>query len=117
MGQYTDEQLQADHEATGHTAPRVTPDHIDSKIADEWYWQPEGTTMTVCMLTLANGFYVIGHAASASAENFDVTIGRKLAKDKAREQIWALEGYLLRQSLYDQETPQSFVPDSAEGDR
>jgi len=104
MGQYTDEQLQADHEASGHTAPRVTPDRIDSLIRAEQYWQPEDTTLTVCVLTLANGFHVVGYSASASAENFDEQIGRKLAKDKARSEVWALEGYLLRQNLYEQET-------------
>ena len=103
-GQYTDEQLQADHESTGHTAPRVTPDRIDALIADERYWQPDGTSLTVCVLTLANGFHVVGHSASASPDNFDVEIGKRLAKDKARSEIWALEGYLLRQHLHDQET-------------
>lgn len=104
MGQYTDEQLTQDIANTGKNAPRVTPEGIDSIIADERYWQPDGTTMTVCVLTLDNGFHVVGHSASASPDNFDAEIGRKLAKDKAREQIWQLEGYLLRQHLHDQET-------------
>lgn len=28
-------------------------------------------------------------------------IGRKIAKDNARNKIWALEGYLLKQKLFD----------------
>lgn len=103
-GQYTDDQLQADHDASGHNAPRVTPELIDGKILGEQYWQPEGTSMTVCLLTLENGFHVVGYSASASVENFDEQIGRKLAKDKARNQVWALEGYLLRQGLHERET-------------
>lgn len=102
-GQYTDEQLQADHAASGHNAPRVTPDQLDETISAAQYWQPEGTTLTVCVLTLANGFHVTGESASASAENFDAEIGRKLAYDHARNKIWVLEGYLLRQRLHDQE--------------
>jgi hypothetical protein len=32
---------------------------------------------------------VIGESASASPENFDAEIGKRIAKDKAREKIWA----------------------------
>jgi hypothetical protein len=105
-GQYTDEQLEADHLATGHTAPRITPEHVDEMIAHVRFWQPEGTTMTVCLLELVNGFQTIGYSAAASSDNFDVEIGRNLAREHARSQIWVLEGYLLRQQLHDQETQQ-----------
>ncbi len=102
-GQYTDEQLHVDIEASGHTAPRVTPEHIDGKISGAKYWNPDGTSLTVCVLTLENGFQVVGYSASASVDNFDAEIGRKLAYDKAREHVWALEGYLLRQQLHEEE--------------
>lgn len=85
----------------GLTAPRITPDHIDSKIVDEQYHVFEGTTVTVCLLELENGFTVTGESACASPENFDADIGRKIARSNARDKIWALEGYLLRQQLND----------------
>jgi hypothetical protein len=68
-------------------------------IAGEQYYVFPGTTLTVCCLTLLNGFTVTGESAAASPENFDVEIGRKIARDNARGQIWAFEGYLL-QRLY-----------------
>ena len=46
-----------------------------------------------------NGFHVVGESAAASPENFDAEIGRKIARDNARNKIWALEGYLLRSRL------------------
>jgi hypothetical protein len=55
--------------------------------------------MTVCALTLRNGYIVTGESAAASPENFDQAIGRKIARDNARNKIWALEGYLLREKL------------------
>lgn len=58
-----------------------------------------GTTLTVCALRLRNGFVVTGESAAASPENFDQAIGRTIARDKARQKIWALEGYLLRERL------------------
>jgi hypothetical protein len=83
----------------GLTAARLTPDAIDGVIDLAQYHRFEGTTCTVCALTLANGYVVIGKSAAASPENFDEELGRKIAFDDARRQIWALEGYLLRQKL------------------
>ena len=83
----------------GLDAPRLTPDLIDSVIQDEAYYVFPGTTVTVCCLTLTNGYNVVGESAAVSAENFDEEIGRKVAREKARNQIWALEGYLLKQQL------------------
>jgi hypothetical protein len=55
--------------------------------------------MTVCALTLRNGYLVTGESAAASPENFNEEIGRKIARTNARNKIWALEGYLLRERL------------------
>lgn len=52
-------------------------------------------------VTLKNGFTVTGESAAASPENFDAEIGRKIARQNAREKIWMLEGYLLKQRLHD----------------
>ena len=87
--------------AAGKTAPRLTPSDIDAAIVAEQYHVFEGTTLTVCMLTLRNGFNVTGESAAASPANFDKAIGQKIAKDNARNKIWALEGYLLKQKLYE----------------
>jgi uncharacterized protein YuzB (UPF0349 family) len=83
----------------GLTAPRLTPDHIDSVIDVAHYHVIDGTTCTVCALVLVNGFVVIGKSAAASIENFDKELGQRIAFDDARRQIWALEGYLLREKL------------------
>lgn len=91
--------IEAEIQAKGLNAPRLTPALIDSQIADEAYYVFPGTTMTICALTLKNGFIVIGESAAASPENFDAEIGRKIARDNARNKIWALEGYRLRTAL------------------
>jgi Phage protein (N4 Gp49/phage Sf6 gene 66) family len=39
-------------------------------------------------------------SAAASPENFDAEIGEKIAYADARNRMWALEGYLLRQRLW-----------------
>ena len=88
-------------QAKGLNAPRLTPADIDAAIAGEQYHVFEGTTLTVCCLTLRNGFTVTGESAAASPENFDREIGQKIARQNAREKIWALEGYRLKQQLAD----------------
>lgn len=97
-----DDKLEKQLQDKGLNAPRLTPDLIKSVILTEQYYVFPGTTLTVCALTLRNGFHVIGESASASPENFDPDIGRQVAFDKALKAIWPLEGYLLREKLSQQ---------------
>lgn len=85
----------------GLTAPRVTPQQIDAVIASEEY-HVFGRRLTVCCLTLRNGFMVTGEASCVDPANFDEALGRDIARSNAREKIWALEGYLLRQTIHDE---------------
>jgi len=85
----------------GLTAPRLTPELIDSVIKDEDYHVFEKTCLTVCCLTLQNGFTVTGESECASPENFNAELGRKIARENARNKIWMLEGYLLKQRLHE----------------
>lgn len=81
--------------------PRITPAHLDACIASEQHYRFPGTTLTVCCLTLCNGFTVTGESACADPSNFNEAIGMEIARKNAREKIWALEGYLLKQRLHD----------------
>lgn len=81
----------------------ITPEHVDSIIVEEKYFQVENSTMTICVLTLENGYMVTGESAAADPENFSSIIGADVALKKAKDKIWALEGYLLRQRLYEEE--------------
>lgn len=85
----------------GLNAPRVTPDRLEAVIKSEQYHVFPDTTFTACLLTLENGYTVIGESACASPENFDADLGRKIARSNAKNKIWALEGYLLRQRIHD----------------
>jgi hypothetical protein len=82
----------------GLTAPRITPIAIDELIASINYFV-DGPTLTICVLTLQNGFKVVGYSACASPENFDPQIGQTLAYEHARNQIWPLAGYALMERL------------------
>ncbi|MAU44825.1 MAG: hypothetical protein CMP09_08390 [Yangia sp.] len=94
-----DLEIEKEIQAKGLNAPRLTPDLIDAVIVSEQYHVFHGTTLTVCALKLRNGYIVTGESAAASPENFDQAIGRKIARENARNKIWGLEGYLLRERL------------------
>ncbi len=91
--------VEAEIQAKGLNAPRLNPAHIDGQIEAEAYYVFPGTSLTVCALTLKNGFQVVGKSAPASPANFNAELDKKIARDDARNQIWALEGYRLRSHL------------------
>lgn len=103
MKELNSEDLEKELQAKGLNAPRLSPTIIAETILTEQYYVFPGTTLTICCLTLKNGYNVVGESASASPENFDETIGRRIAKDNARQKIWALEGYLLKSKLHEQQ--------------
>lgn len=94
-----DQQIEQEIQDKGLNAPRLTSSDIQNVIVGEQYYVFPGTTLTVCCLTLKNGACVTGESACVSPSNFNAEIGQKIAKENAVREIWALEGYLLREKL------------------
>jgi hypothetical protein len=84
--------------AANATAPRVTLDSMEAKIVSEEYVVLDNV-LTICILKMQNGFYVVGESAPASPANFDPELGKKFAYENAIRQLWKLEGYSLRDQL------------------
>ena len=94
-----DRKLEEEIIEKGLTAPRITLEDIENSVVAEAYYIFPDTTVTICLLTLKNGFNVMGESACASPENFDKAVGRKVALANAKSKIWVLEGYLLKEKL------------------
>lgn len=90
-------------------APRVTPSDVDAHIVSEQYHVFPGSTTTVCLLTLRNGFGVVGSSACAAGQNFDKEVGQVISRRAARELIWPLLGYALRNQLEDAKNQTSLL--------
>lgn len=63
--------------------------------------EPQLGLITICVLRLKNGHQIVGvNEGPITATNFDAQIGRRLARQKAVDQIWPLLGYQLRERLH-----------------
>ena len=116
-----DQTIEAQIQAKGKTAPRVTPADIEANIksvhffvasdaiqqqnavheCDDSGWLLGSTQLlTFCVIQLRNGFTVTGESACASPENFDAEIGRNIARQNAVQKIWPLLGFALKERLH-----------------
>jgi N4 Gp49/Sf6 Gp66 family protein len=75
---------------------KITMDHLEGLIKDEEYHLFPGSSLTVCCLTLENGWHATGESACVKPENFNADLGRTIARTRALNSVFALEGYLLR---------------------
>ena len=92
--------LEAEIKAKGLDAPRLTPAMIDDAISYVEFYRVANTTCIVCTMVMKNGYVIVGKSAAVSMQNFSQDIGERVARDNAREQVWALEGYLLKDKLH-----------------
>lgn len=80
-------------------ANMITAERIESLILAEQYYVFPGTTVTVCCLTIKNGFSIIGESGCVDPDNFDSDVGQKIARDNAFNKMWELEGYVLKWAM------------------
>lgn len=101
-----------DYSAARATAPRVSLADIEAAIEHKQFVNagaaiaacgfttPEPLTLlTLCFLTMKNGFTIVGKSAPASPENFDQEKGETFAYEDAVRQAWPLMGFALRDRL------------------
>lgn len=82
-------------------APKLTAVAIENAVEAEQYFFPVPTKLTLCVLTLKNGFVVTGESACVSPANFVPDIGKSIARENAISKVWDLEAYLLQQRLHE----------------
>lgn len=78
-------------------APRVSMADVLGEIVGETYTVLPSGRVTVCELTLKNGFTVRGESAVVFIENNVPKTGREVARENAVNQIWQLLGFRRRE--------------------
>ena len=109
----TDQSIEQEIQAKGLTAPRVTPKDIEDNMG-AIYWinandaaiaaggpsHDSLAVLTICVIVTRSGFTVTGESACASLENFDADVGKKVAFENAKQKLWPLMGYALKERLF-----------------
>ncbi len=87
----------------GLTAPRVSLTDLEANIAHTEivkHVSTPGQVLRWAVLTTRSGFSVAGKpSCSASSANDNEEIGVKIAVDNARQELWPLMGYALKERL------------------
>lgn len=100
----SDAGIDREMEAKGLNAPRITKADIDANIVHTEivrHVTHSGQVLRWAILTTRSGFAVTGRpSAAVSPENDDVSIGERVAIDNARNELWPLMGYALRERLH-----------------
>lgn len=94
----TDAELEKQAQERG--AQRVTESKLKEQIKDVAFHVFPNTQLTVCVITLLNGFTVTGESACADPKMFNAEVGEKFAFAAAENKIWPLLGYALKQELF-----------------
>jgi hypothetical protein len=80
---------------------KVNMTDMMAKIKDTTYTLlPNGRT-TICQITLENGFTVEGSSACVTKSEYNQALGEKYSFEKAIDNLWELEGYLLAQKRHE----------------
>ena len=74
---------------------KITEEVVEDAIVNETYHKL-GTKMTACVLTLKDGFEVVGLAGVVDANAYDMDIGSKFARVKAKDKVWEHLGSVLQ---------------------
>ena len=81
---------------------KVTMNDILEKMKQVEYIKLSDGRTTLCVVYTENGYTIIGKSACVAEENYNQALGEKYAFEDAVNQMWPLEGYLLKQKLYEE---------------
>jgi hypothetical protein len=88
------------HAIAATLGERVTKEYMQSRIATTEYLTLPGTTVTLCNITLDNGYSVRGESACVDPANYRQDIGERIAHDNAFDKLWPLFGFLLAEGRH-----------------
>lgn len=78
---------------------KVTAEEVAAAIKHETYTLLSDNRTTICQLTLANGFTVMGTSACVSVEEYNKELGEKYARQRAFDEAWKAMGAMLAHDI------------------
>lgn len=94
---------------------KVTLEDLKAKIVSVEYIVLSDNRTTIAHVTLVNGFSVRGEASCVSESNYNKKDGEKISLEKAMNELWKLEAYLLAEEIYQQHLKDAvpYLPEKA----
>lgn len=100
----TEQSIEQEIQANGLTSPRVTPADLTANIVHTEFVthvSQSGQVLRWAVLTTKSGYAVVGRpSVSVSKENDNEKIGRQVAYDNSRNELWPLMGYALKEKIF-----------------
>lgn len=97
--------LEAQLQALGLKAPRVTPAMVDAMVESVTFYELTDTH-TLCKITLFGGrFTTTGESSTVSKENFDPKLAETKSYENARNKVWPIAGAILANDLHNFRLP------------
>lgn len=83
------------------TPNKITPQRIqelldNAETEEHTFWGKE----LAVSYKLPNGFTLLGRAACVDPANFNLEIGRRVARKKVEDELYLVEGYKLQEELF-----------------
>lgn len=79
----------------------LNKEKLESEIADVGY-QRVGATLTICVITLVNGYTVTGESGCIDPSIFNEARGKEIAYANAFDKLWGILGYAEKQRWYEE---------------
>jgi len=79
---------------------RVTEESMERRIKKVEFHRLPGTTVTLCNITLDNGYSVRGESACVDPANYNEDVGQTIAKRNAFQKLWPLFGFLVAEMKF-----------------
>ena len=100
----SDRGIEAQIQASGKSAPRITPADIEANIVHTEILKHTtngGQILRWAIITTKSGFAVVGRpSSSVSYENDIPKVGEQVALSNSKQEMWPLMGYELKERLY-----------------
>lgn len=77
---------------------KITPEMVENSISSVEFVERKNK-LTVCIITLNNGFMVTGETGVIRPELYDAELGKKYSEENARNKIWFYLGVCLQESI------------------
>lgn len=88
--------------AVQKTPWRVSLEMMKQRVISVEYIYPKLVPhMTIAVVTLDNGYALVGESAPADPLNFNEKLGQEYAYENAMKKLWPLEAYVMRDYLTD----------------